>query len=129
MASASKVIVFLDGVAERLTNRGGDGDLVAEIQAMKESLKVEMDKTATDVPVSESNDNEDKDELMDIKLLDSKSGITPEKFGGNEEEFAEWNELYTGYLAIIDPKWETLLKTVREEKEKIKDVDDFLKKN
>ena len=129
MTTKEEFIIFLDGISERIPIHGEQDNLVADIGTMQAKLRQELLQTAGEVPVAQSDEDDDNDEVVHIKLLDAKAGIAPEKFGGKEEEFAEWNELYTGYLAIIDPKWETILKTVREEKEKIKDVDDFLKKN
>ena len=104
MATTEEVIVFLDGITERISIHGAQDQLIADIGLMKAKLAQELMKTAKDVPISQSEADEDNDEVIHIKLVDAKASIAPEKFGGKEEEFAEWNELYTGYLAIIDPK-------------------------
>ena len=120
MTTKEEFIVFLDGISERIPIHGEQDNLVADIGTMQAKLRQELLQTAGEVPVAQSDEDEDNDEVVHIKLLDAKAGIAPEKFGGKEEEFAEWNELYTGYLAIIDPKWETILQTVRDEKERSK---------
>ena len=77
----------------------------------------------------ESEINDENAELRQLKALDSKAGIQPEKFSGREEEFAEWDDLYCGFMELLDPSWEHILSAIKTEKEKIKTPDDFFKKH
>jgi len=77
----------------------------------------------------ESEINDENAELRQLKALDSKAGIQPEKFSGREEEFAECDDLHCGFMELLDPSWEHILSAIKTEKEKIKPPDDFFKKH
>ena len=89
MTTMEDVIIFLDGITERISIHGGRDQLIADIGTMKAKLEKELMRAAKDVPIAQSEEAEDNDEVIHIKLLDAKAGIAPEKFGGKEEEFAE----------------------------------------
>ena len=75
MATTEKVIVFLDGITERISIHGAQDQLIADIGLMKAKLAQELMKTAKDVPISQSEADEDNDEVIHINLLDAKAGI------------------------------------------------------
>ena len=89
MATTEEVLFFLDGITELISIHGEQDQLIVDIGTMNALLAKELMKTAKDVPIAQSDADEDNDEVIHIKLLDAKAGIASDKFGGKEEEFAE----------------------------------------
>ena len=133
LKEAASIILELSArmVAEPGSEPGiADQQMKLKVDEVMKTINAAVSKDVK-VPGSEvgSESNDETAELIHLKVLDSKAGIQPEKFSGREEEFAEWDDLYCGFMELLDPSWEHILSAIKTEKDKIKTPEEFFKKH
>jgi len=54
-----------------------------------------------------------KEGMEDLKPFNTKDMVKPGQYDMEPGTFQNWNELFTGYLMSIDPRWELILHTIQ----------------